>query len=123
MLFRSLDREIVAREHNRTIQLNDPTAHAEILLLRRAAAVTGNYRLAGMTVYVTVEPCPMCAGALIQGRVSGLVFGTCDAKGGGVVSRFQVLESGRMNHDIPFVSGILEDQCRRIIQDFFLSRR
>lgn len=117
------DGEIIAREHNRTIQLNDPTAHAEILLLKKAASHAGNYRLPDITVYVTVEPCPMCAGALIQARIKKLVFGTADIKGGGVVSRFNILEPGKMNHDIEFESGVLEDQCREIIQSFFTSRR
>ena len=115
--------EIIAREHNRTIQLNDPTAHAEILLLKKAAIRAGNYRLPDITVYVTVEPCPMCAGALIQARIKKLIFGTADKKGGGVVSRFKILEPGRMNHNIEFESGVLEEQCRGIIQSFFSSRR
>ncbi len=115
--------EIIAREHNRTLQFNDPTAHAEILLLKKTSQVTGNYRLAGVTIYVTLEPCPMCAGALIQGRVDRLVFGTPDQKGGGVVSKFSILEAGKLNHDIPFLAGILEQPCRDIIQRFFCERR
>ncbi len=117
------DGEIIAREHNRTIQMNDPTAHAEILLLRKTAKLIGNYRLAGVTVFVTVEPCPMCAGALIQGRVEKLVFGTPDPKGGGVISKFRVLEPGLMNHSIPYEAGVLGRECREIIQLFFHDRR
>jgi len=115
--------EIIAREHNRTIQLNDPTAHAEILLLRKTALIIGNYRLSGVTVYVTVEPCPMCAGALIQGRIDQLVFGAPDQKGGGVVSKFSILEPGKLNHDISILSGILDENCREIMKSFFNNRR
>ena len=115
--------EIIASEHNRTIQFNDPTAHAEILLLRKASLITGNYRLPGVTLFVTIEPCPMCAGALVQARIDRLVFGASDQKGGGVVSRFSILEPGRLNHDIPVKSRILENPCREIMQRFFSSRR
>lgn len=114
---------LVAREHNRSIQLNDPTAHAEILALRAAAARLGNYRLNGVRLYVTVEPCPMCAGALIWGRVAELVYGTADPKGGGVESRFQILEPGRLNHNVQVRSGVLEARCRSILQEFFAARR
>lgn len=114
---------LVAREHNRSIQLNDPTAHAEILALRAAAARLGNYRLNGVRLYVTVEPCPMCAGALIWGRVSELVYGTADPKGGGVESRFQILEPGRLNHTVQVRKGVLETRCRAILQAFFAARR
>lgn len=114
---------VIAGEHNRTIQLNDPTAHAEILLLRKVSSLTENYRLAGITVYVTVEPCPMCAGALVNARIDGLVFGTPDSKGGGVVSRFQVLEPGRLNHTIPFSHGLKGEECADLMRRFFLSRR
>jgi len=115
--------EIIAREHNRTLQLNDPTAHAEILLLKKTSMITGNYRLSEVTIYVTLEPCPMCAGALIQGRVDRLVFGTPDQKGGGVVSKFGILEAGKLNHDIPYLAGILKKPCRDIMQRFFCERR
>lgn len=114
---------LVAREHNRSIQLNDPTAHAEILALRAAAARLGNYRLNGLQLYVTVEPCPMCAGALIWGRVAKLIYGTADPKGGGVESRFQILEPGRLNHNVRVRSGVLEARCRSLLQEFFASRR
>lgn len=115
--------EIIASEHNRTIQLNDPTAHAEILLLRKTSMVTENYRLPGVALFVTIEPCPMCAGAMVQARIDRLVFGASDRKGGGVVSRFSILEPGRLNHDIPVLAGVLEDPCREIMQRFFCSRR
>ncbi len=118
-----IDNEIVASEHNRTLQFNDPTAHAEILLLKKTSQALGNHRLSGVTFYVTLEPCPMCAGALIQGRVDSLVFGTPDQKGGGVVSKFSILEAGKLNHDIPFLAGILEKPCRDIMRKFFSERR
>lgn len=114
---------ILARAHNRSIQLQDPTAHAEILVLREAGRILGNYRLPGMRIYVTVEPCPMCAGALVWARVAELVYGTSDPKGGGVESRFRILEPGRLNHTVTVRSGIIEEPCRRILQDFFSLRR
>ena len=115
--------EIIARDHNRTIEWNDPTAHAEILLLRKAAGRMGNYRLPEVSVYVTVEPCPMCAGALVQARIGSLVFGTPDPKGGGVISKFRILEPGKLNHQVPFTHGVLEDPCRKVLQRFFKVRR
>lgn len=115
--------KIIAREHNRTIQMVDPTAHAEILLLRKASAALNNYRLTGLTVYTTIEPCPMCAGALVQARVAKLIFGALDPKGGGVISRLRVLESGLLNHDISYEFGIMENECREILQNFFKARR
>ncbi len=114
---------LVARDHNRSIQLKDPTAHAEILVLRAAGARLGNYRLNGLRIYVTVEPCPMCAGALVWGRVAEVVYGTADPKGGGVESRFRILEPGRLNHDVRFRSGVLEERCRAVLQSFFAERR
>jgi tRNA(adenine34) deaminase len=114
---------ILARDHNRSIQLRDPTAHAEVLVLREAARVLGNYRLPGMRIYVTVEPCPMCAGALVWARVAELVYGTSDPKGGGVESRFRILEPGSLNHNVAVRSGVLEEPCRRVLQDFFSLRR
>ncbi len=115
--------ELLAREHNRSIQLNDPTAHAEILVLRAAGARLRNYRLNGVRLYVTVEPCPMCAGALVWARVAEVVYGTPDPKGGGIESRFRILEPGRLNHDVLVRSGILETRCRAILQAFFAARR
>lgn len=113
----------VARNHNRSIQLNDPTAHAEILVLRQAGNRLGNYRLSGLELYVTVEPCPMCAGALIWARVSRLVYGTADPKGGGVESRFRILDPGRLNHEVAVQPGVLADPCLRLMQEFFAHKR
>src|SRR5690606_23642524 len=118
-----LEDRLIAREHNRSIQLHDPTAHAEILLLRKVGNVLRNYRLGGVQVYVTLEPCAMCAGALIWARVDLLVFGARDLKAGAVRSQARLLEPGRFNHIVPFVEGVLEEQCRELLQDFFRARR
>jgi len=118
-----LDGNLLARDHNRSIQYRDPTAHAEILVLRKAARELENYRLNGAVLYVTVEPCVMCAGALIWSRVSRLVYGTADEKGGGVVSKVRVLEPGRFNHKVEVTGGIMADECRRILRNFFSARR
>ena len=115
--------KIVARSGNRTIREVDPTAHAEIVVLREAARVLGNYRLAGTTLYVTIEPCSMCAGAMIQARVSRLVYGADDPKGGAVRSCFEVLTHPRLNHQVEITSGILAAESAAIIQSFFAGRR
>ncbi len=115
--------EILARDHNRSVQLSDPTAHAEILVLRAAGRVLGNYRLNGVDLFVTVEPCPMCAGSLIWARLSRLVFGTPDEKGGGVVSKLEVLSPGRFNHTVEVVSGVCSEEARSLLQQFFGERR
>ena len=115
--------KIVARSGNRTIREVDPTAHAEIVVLREAARVLGNYRLAGTTLYVTIEPCSMCAGAMIQARVARLVYGADDPKGGAVRSCFEVLTHPRLNHQVEITSGILAAECAAIIQSFFAGRR
>ena len=117
------DSRIVARSGNRTIRDGDPTAHAEIVVLREAARVLGNYRLADTTFYVTIEPCSMCAGAMIQARVPRLVYGCDDPKGGAVRSCFQVLSHPRLNHQVEIISGVLASECAAIIQSFFAARR
>jgi len=114
---------VVSRSGNRTIRDNDPTAHAEIVVLRRAALVLANYRLAGTTLYVTLEPCAMCAGAMIQARVPRLVYGTDDPKGGAVRSCFEVLSHPRVNHRVEVISAILADESAALLQSFFASRR
>lgn len=114
---------VIARSGNRTIRDCDPTAHAEICVLREAARALGNYRLAGTTLYVTIEPCAMCAGAMIQARVTRLVYGADDPKGGAVQSCFEVLSHARLNHQVEITSGVLADECASIIQSFFASRR
>jgi tRNA(adenine34) deaminase len=117
------DGTILARSGNRTIRECDPTAHAEIIVLREAACVVGNYRLAGTTLYVTIEPCSMCAGAMIQARISRLVYGADDPKGGAVRSCFEVLTNPRLNHQVEVVSGVLAADCAAVLQNFFATRR
>jgi tRNA(adenine34) deaminase len=114
---------ILARAGNRTIRDGDPTAHAEMVVLREAARALGNYRLAATTLYVTVEPCSMCAGAIIQARVPRLVYGCDDPKGGAVRSCFAVLSHPRLNHQVAVTSGILAADCASLLQTFFAARR
>jgi tRNA(adenine34) deaminase len=115
--------KILARSGNRTIRDCDPTAHAEIVALREAARLVGNYRLVGTALYVTIEPCSMCAGALIQARISRLVYGADDPKGGAVRSCFQILENGQLNHQVEVTRGVLANECTAEIQSFFATRR
>jgi tRNA(adenine34) deaminase len=115
--------EIVGRGRNSTIGLHDPTAHAEILALRTAAAATGNYRLERATVYATLEPCAMCAGALVAARVERLVFGARDLRFGGVRSKFRIADSELLNHRVEIVEGVLAVECVELLQGFFARRR
>jgi len=117
------DGKIIARSGNRTIRDCDPTAHAEMVVVREASRVLGNYRLAGTALYVTVEPCSMCAGAIIQARVPRLVYGCDDPKGGGVRSCFEILTHPRLNHQVEVTPGILASECSAILQSFFAARR
>ena len=119
----ALDGEIVGRGFNRPITSNDPTAHAEIVAMRAAAQAVGNYRLAGATMYVTIEPCLMCVGAMVHARVGTLVFGAPEPKAGAVVSSCRAHELPSLNHHIEVVGGVLEEECRAVIQEFFKSRR
>src|SRR5450755_4443119 len=114
---------IQGRAWNSPIGRNDPTAHAEILALREAAARIGNYRLAGATLYCTLEPCVMCAGALVAARVARLVFGARDLRFGGVRSTFQVADSEKLNHRVEVVEGVLAVECVELLREFFESRR
>lgn len=114
---------LLALASNETITHSDPTAHAEIVALRIAGAKTSNYRLTGATVYSTVEPCVMCAGALVNARVGRLVFGTHDERFGAVESIFRICDSEKLNHKIEITTGVLADECRSLMQDFFRSRR
>ena len=114
---------ILARAANRTIADCDPTAHAEIIALREAARELGNYRLGGATLYVTIEPCSMCAGAIVQARIARLMYGCDDAKGGAVRSCFAVLDHPMLNHRIEVTSGVLAEECAAAIQAFFAARR
>src|SRR5437016_6790946 len=117
------DGKILARSGNRTIRDCDPTAHAEVIALREAARRLGNYRLAGTTLYVTIEPCSMCSGAILQARVPRLVYGADDPKGGAVRSCFEILSHPRLNHQVEVTSGVLAAECAVIIQSFFAARR
>ncbi|MFH1020362.1 MAG: tRNA adenosine(34) deaminase TadA [Pseudomonadota bacterium] len=114
---------IIAQNGNRTIELCDPGAHAEMLVLRQAGRLLGNYRLPGTTLYVTLEPCVMCAGALVHARVSRLVYGAVDPKAGGVVSLFQVGRDTRLNHLLAVEGGVLAAESAILLKDFFRQRR
>lgn len=118
-----LENKIIGEGFNSPISRNDPTAHAEIIALRNASQTMQNYRLPNATLYVTIEPCTMCVGAMIQARISRLVFGALDPKAGAVFSIFNLLDSKMLNHKIAISSGILQDECAKIIQDFFRERR
>lgn len=115
--------QVIARAGNRTIRDCDPTAHAEIVVLREAARTLGNYRLPGTTLYVTIEPCSMCAGAIIQARVPRVVYGCDDPKGGAVRSCFEIFSLPRLNHQVDVTAGVLADECAGVIQSFFAERR
>ena len=115
--------ELLAIAGNRTITNNDPTAHAEILVLREAAAKIGNYRLVETTIYTTIEPCAMCAGALVNARVKRLVYGAADERFGAVETLFNICDNEFLNHRIEIVSGVLADECRNLMQDFFRKKR
>jgi tRNA(adenine34) deaminase len=115
--------ELLSAAHNKTIILKDPTAHAEILALRSAAEKIGNYRLLKTTLYVTVEPCPMCMGALLHARVSRVVFGTRDPKWGAAGSLYNLAEDHRFNHQPEIIEGICESECKKLMQDFFRKKR
>lgn len=115
--------QVLATAGNRTITDNDPTAHAEILALRAAAEKLGNYRLTGTTIYTTIEPCAMCAGALVNARVKRLVYGAADEKYGAVETLFRICDSESLNHQMEIESGVLAEECRAMMQDFFRKRR
>ncbi len=118
-----LNEKIIGRSHNSSIQLCDPTAHAEIVALRQAGRNIKNYRLPGVILVVTIEPCIMCMGALIQARVEEIIYGAPDPKAGAVKSCFQLSGDPRLNHTIRIASGILEAECGDILRNFFASRR
>src|ERR1044071_724138 len=115
--------QVIAVAGNRTRTDCDPTAHAEIVALREAARKIGNYRLTGVDVYSTIEPCAMCAGALIQARVRRLIYGAADERAGAVVSRFRICDTDFLNHRIEISAGVLEAECRALMQEFFQTRR
>jgi len=123
VLVQVADGKVLARAGNRTIRDCDPTAHAEIVVLREASRALSNYRLSGTTMYVTLEPCAMCAGAIIQARVPRVVYGADDPKGGAVRTCFEVLSHPKLNHQVDVTAGILAEQCSGILQNFFTARR
>ena len=117
------NRDILSAAHNRTIVLADPTAHAEILALRKAAHKINNYRLLDTTLYVTVEPCIMCMGAIIHARIANIVFGAGDPKWGAAGSLYDFSEDERLNHRVTITRGVCEEESRSLMQDFFRARR
>ncbi len=118
-----LDGTVIARGANRTIADCDPTAHAEIIALRSAARALGNYRLIGATLYVTIEPCAMCAGAIVQGRLERVVYGAEDPKGGAARSCFEVLDHPQLNHRVAVTPGVCAEESATLLQAFFATRR
>lgn len=115
--------EILAIAHNQKQKDQDPTAHAEILAIRRAAQKTSHWRLSDAIIYVTLEPCPMCAGAIVQSRIKQLVYGVSDPKGGAIESRMNVLSEKSWNHKVAVTAGILEEECAALLKKFFQGKR
>jgi tRNA(adenine34) deaminase len=114
---------VVARAHNQREQLRDPTAHAEMIAITQAAEALGSWRLDECTLYVTLEPCPMCAGAILQARIPSVVYGAADPKAGAVHTLYRMLEDTRLNHRATAVSGVLADECGQILSRFFQRQR
>lgn len=119
----ALGDRVIASAHNRPITLNDPTAHAEVLAIRAAGAALNTYRLTGATIYVTLEPCTMCIGAMINARIARLFFGARDPKAGATGSVYDIGRDGRLNHRIEIYPGLLEEQCASLLSQFFALRR
>ena len=115
--------QIIGKAYNQRQQLQDPTAHAEIIALTQAAAFLESWRLNGCTMYVTLEPCPMCAGALVLARINRLVYGCDDPKTGAVKSLYNIVQDERLNHRLEVTSGVLANECSELLQDFFQRRR
>ncbi len=115
--------EVVGKGWNKPISSNDPTAHAEVIAVRDAAAALQNYRLTDATLYVTIEPCSMCAGALIHARISRVVYGAMEPKSGAVESNLCLFDAAHVNHQVEYLGGILADECSSVISDFFKRRR
>jgi len=114
---------VLTKDHNRCIELSDPTAHAEVLVLRRGGEILRNYRLNDTVIYVTAEPCPMCVSAMVHSRISRLVFGTLEPKFGAVESKFRMLDSNGWNHKVKVDRGILKEECAGLLKTFFRERR
>jgi len=115
--------KLIGRGHNQPIATNDPTAHAEIIALREAATRMGNYRLPEASLYVTVEPCMMCVGAMVQARIKRLVYGAPDPKAGTISSTQDIASMRGLNHRFAVTSGVMEQECRQLLQDFFQKKR
>ena len=118
----TMDGAVLAADHNSPILMRDPTAHAEILAIRKAARIRENYRLGGATLYVTIEPCVMCAGAIIHARIARLVFGAADPKGG-ALSLYGIPGDKKLNHSLSVTGGVLEEECGKILSRFFREKR
>ncbi len=117
------DGAVMAADRNRREELKDATAHAEILVMRRGGELLGGWRLSGCTLYVTLEPCPMCAGAMVQARIDRLVFGAADPKGGAAGTLYDIVRDRRLNHRLEVTGGVLEAECAALLQKFFRERR
>jgi tRNA(adenine34) deaminase len=117
------DERVIARAHNQREQLHDPTAHAEMIAITQAAEARQSWRLDGCTLYVTLEPCPMCAGAIVQARLPVLVYGAADPKAGAVHTLYRLLEDPRLNHRAEIVAGVMAEPCARILSQFFQEQR
>ena len=117
------DGVIIAEGSNRPISGNDPTAHAEVVAMRAAAQVLGSYRLLNTSLYVTLEPCAMCAGAMVHARIQQLVFGATDPRAGAAGSVFNIVQSAALNHRVQVEGGVLADECSRLLREFFVARR
>ena len=117
------DGAVIGRGHNHPISADDPTAHAEIVALREASRAIGNYRLNGATLYCTIEPCTMCAGAIVHSRIARLVFGAPDPKAGAAGSLYNIVTDPRLNHSVEIIRGICHEECTAVLQQFFAARR
>jgi tRNA(adenine34) deaminase len=118
-----VDAQVIASTHNNRETSFDPTGHAEIMAIREGAQKLGKWRLSDATLYVTKEPCPMCAGAMVNARLGRLVYGCGDVKGGAVANLYHLLSDNRLNHQVEVVSGVLEDECAQLLKSFFTERR
>src|SRR5204863_6552308 len=119
----SLARGVIARAHNQRERLLDPTAHAEMIAITQAAAALRSWRLEGCALYVTLEPCPMCAGAIVQARIPYVIYGTTDPKAGACHTLYQITADPRLNHRSQVIAGVLADRCGRVLSDFFARKR
>lgn len=118
-----LDGRVIGRGHNRVIAASDPTAHAEIVVLRDAARAAGNYRLAGAVLYTTMEPCPMCCGAALNARIARVVYGAADPKAGAARTLYRLLDDPRLNHQVTVVAGVRSAECGALLSEFFQKKR